>query len=137
MKRTTERAARRQRGSDVKLSMTPMIDVVFLLLVFFLVAVKPIDLVAALGVVRPKAPTETPPAIELPEVRVTAQGYAVAGRPMTVAQIGARLARIRARTPTFQLVIVCDGASGHAQLVRLLDTCAGLDITNIALLSRP
>ena len=50
----------RKREAGARLEMTPMIDVVFLLLVFFVVTVQPKELLAKLEVSRPAAPTQSP-----------------------------------------------------------------------------
>ena len=47
------RARKRPEGAQAELEMTPMIDVVFQLLIYFIVTTKPIDVITNLDVFRP------------------------------------------------------------------------------------
>ena len=68
-----------------QLEMTPMIDVVFQLLIYLIVTIKPIDVITNLDVFRPapdkNAPKDTPPP-NLVRIGVYQDGYTVVGRSL-------------------------------------------------------
>jgi len=113
--------------------MTSMIDVVFLLLVFFVVTVQPRDVLAKLDVSRPEA---TPgPSIPLLKIDVGSDGYVINGRRLPLETIKKRLAHIQQISPETPLIIACTADAKHSRLVKLLDVCAGIELHNISLVS--
>jgi len=130
-----ERGSRRT-CSDAKLEMTPMIDVVFLLLMFFIVTIKPVDILADLNVNRPATPITPPPdEITLFRVDVTAQGYLLNGSIMSLSAMENIFSQTVALNPDEPVIIACSNKSLHAQLVQLLDLCAKLKLKKLSLLS--
>ena len=129
-----KRRKRSNRGNAARLEMTPMIDVVFLLLVFFVVTVKPTDLLAKLDVSRPTAPSETTP-ITLLRIDVGENGYVVNGQRITLESLGKRLVKIYATSPSTTLVIASTDEASHSLLIKLLNMCAAENINNISLMS--
>ena len=119
-----------------RLQMTPMIDVVFQLLIFFVITLAPVDLNSRLETVRGK-PEQTPVVRdEIITIQISPLGYAVDGRRMTLAGVRnwlAELASIRKDTP---VALVCTGDSEHSMLVQVLDICADLELDHIAVGSR-
>lgn len=92
------------------LSLTPLIDVVFLLLVFFLVATRFAEEERELEVKLPTA-SEARPLIIKPrdiELSIDEAGnyYFGAGEPMTMEQIEQELARASANNPLSQTVVI-------------------------------
>jgi len=114
--------------------MTPMIDVVFLLLVFFVVTIQPKDVLAKLDVSRPAAPTD-PSNIPLLQIDVGASAYVINGRQLSLETIESRLSRIYSTSPRTTLIIASTSDAPHSRLVKLLDVCAGIGIENISLMS--
>ncbi|MDA0990954.1 MAG: biopolymer transporter ExbD [Verrucomicrobia bacterium] len=118
------------------MELTPMIDVVFLLLVFFVFAIEPADVLARLDVSRP-AVSETPvPKLSLLKIDVLPDAYAINGQRYSLANLGPRLARWAQYDSDASVQIVCDVRSSHAVLVELLDLCQQHQLENIALFSR-
>ena len=126
------RSRRQERGA--RLEMTPMIDVVFLLLVFFVVTIQPKDVLAKLDVSRPAAPTD-PSNIPLLQIDVGASAYVINGRQLSLETIESRLSRIYSTSPRTTLIIASTSDAPHSRLVKLLDVCAGIGIENISLMS--
>ena len=121
---------------DAKLEMTPMIDVVFLLLMFFIITIKPVDILADLKVNRPAPDDIRPPEnITLFRVDVTARGYSLNGTIMSLSAVETVFAQTAALNPDEPILIACSNRSLHAQLVQLLDLCAKLDLKNLSLAS--
>ena len=122
----------RKPQENPQLDMTPMIDVVFELIIFFVVTIKQEDLFTKLNCNRP-APS-TGPSKEEDSPNVTIEiGRRYDGSPQGVilynkrevkrTELDAALRDI-ARTPTKTPVIVkCTGDSPHKALVDVLDIC--------------
>jgi biopolymer transport protein ExbD len=128
------RKRERNRGSAARLEMTPMIDVVFLLLVFFVVTIQPQDVVARLNVSRPAAPPKSPQ-IPLLRIDVGVQGYVINGRLLSLETIKKKLTKLYVNASSSPLIVASTGDAPHSRLVKLLDMCAGIGIPNISLMS--
>ncbi len=128
------RRDRKQLGRGARLEMTPMIDVVFLLLVFFVVTIQPQDVLAKLDVSRPAPSPGTTPIVLL-RIDVGRQGYVINGRQWALEEIRKNLSQLHESSPRTPLIIASTSDASHSQLVRLLDACAGIGIDNISLMS--
>ena len=124
----------RNRGAAARLEMTPMIDVVFLLLVFFVVTIQPQDVMARLDVSRPAA-QETRPKIQLLRIDVGRQGYVINGKKLSLESIQHHLTKLYQITPSTALIVTSTGDASHSQLVKLLNMCAEIEIANVSLMS--
>lgn len=126
-------------GKETELEMTPMIDVVFQLLIFFVVTIRPMDVIATLDVSRPSPDPDAPPPIEkiddmltimiLPD-RVTLQD-----RVYTRAGLERMLFRMAGMSKTQTVLIKCAPNSPHRTLIEVLDLCAKAGLTNLSVLS--
>jgi biopolymer transport protein ExbD len=118
--------------------MTPMIDVVFQLLIFFIVTLKQEDILSRLDVSRP-APEQTAPPEEqikdLLTIEVHEDGYILQGRPMSLAVLDARLTRLAGFSKDVSVIIKCTADSPHRNLVALLDLCAKAGLNNLSVFS--
>lgn len=129
--------AKKERIHDgsVKLEMTPMIDVVFQLLIFFIVALKQDDILSHLDISRP-APHPDRVQIEgLIKIEITDQGFAVHGRRVEIKDLDRQLMRISKFNRNISIVIKCAPDSRHSNLVKLLDMCAKAGLTNLSVFS--
>ena len=113
-----------------------MIDVVFQLMIFFIVTLKQEDILAHLDVNRPQADKKQPAKdIPLLEVMVYKQGFVMNGMPMDKAQLETRLGKIASLSRTTSVIIKCTADSPHAFLMQLLDICAKAKLTNLSVFS--
>jgi biopolymer transport protein ExbD len=130
---------KQRQGDGASLDMTPMIDVVFQLLIFFLFAVQQRDVLAALAVVRPQAaPGGSEVELAVQVCRPISGGedvYRLKGRFVSFDQLSANLERIAAHDPRAAVRVECEAESSHAALVRLLDACAKSKLNDIAVFS--
>ena len=132
----------RKQGDQPKLEMTPMIDVVFLLLIFFIVTLKPEDILSRLDVNRP-APDQrkTEEKIDLLEIIVYneqnfgGEGYRLNGAPVTLKYLEKKLRRIGRYSDSISVIIKCEQDSRHKKLVELLDVCAAAGLKNLSVFS--
>ena len=118
--------------------MTPMIDVVFQLLIYFLVTFAAADVLAHLDISRPApdqaASRQSPPA-DMIRVAVLPEGYAINGREVTDEELAAMLRRLASISTKQMVAVSCDDQSIHGRLINVLDMCAENDLTQIAVMS--
>ncbi len=129
---------RGQRRDEPELNLAPLIDVVFLLLIFFMVTTTFVDQVG-LDITLPEAEQETeesPP--QLLEIGISADGeYFIDGDPLVNREIETL---VRALEETLQegeiagIVIRADADAPHRAVVRALDGAgrAGIERVSIA-----
>ena len=129
-----------KRSTEVPaLQMTPMIDVVFQLLIFFIITLKAEDLLSHLDVSRPapdsKQTKETE--VELVDILVghLQTGFSMKGRILTKDELDKRLREISAVDKKVPILIKCTGPSRHGKLVEVLDICAKYKLTNLSVFS--
>ncbi len=84
---------RRSRQPETKLSMASMIDVIFLLLIFFVLAAHPRNVLSKLAVDRP-TDTPGPPNPTLIEIVVSDTGLVMNGRQVTLDHVDTFLEEI-------------------------------------------
>jgi biopolymer transport protein ExbD len=127
----------RNKGEAAKLEMTPMIDVVFQLLIFFIVTLKQEDILSHLDVSRPASDSAPPPEVqpELLTVMVYRDGYIMNGRRLSRASLDRRLTKISTYSKDVSVVIKCMPDSPHAKLINLLDICAKNGLENLSVFS--
>ncbi len=128
----------RDQAEAAEIPMTPMIDVVFQLLVYFLVTLKPEDVLTNLEVYRPspesrRERSEVPP--NLIRIEVFADGYAINERSVSINALGDTLIRLAALDPDQSIIIMVSSLSQHDRLVRVLDRCAAAGMSNLSVIS--
>ncbi|MDZ4198666.1 MAG: biopolymer transporter ExbD [Kiritimatiellia bacterium] len=132
--------ARSRRKSDppsADLPMTPMIDVVFQLLIYFIVTIKPIDVFAHLDVSRPSPdPTQRkeqpPPVIRL---QIYPDAYTINDRPVPDSELDRVLKRLAELDKKQTILISVSALSPHEMLIRVLDLCARNELANLSVVS--
>lgn len=128
---------KKNTGEAPKLDMTPMIDVVFQLLIFFIVTIKQEDILSQLSAARPaadkRAKKDNQP--DLLEIIVDPQGFVFNGRSVTKAQLDRRVEQYSKLSKTAMIVIKCTADSPHGLLVQALDICNKHGMTNLSIFS--
>lgn len=114
--------------------MTAMVDVVFLLLIFFMVSTTFITVSQALPVDLPQATTATPQAGELPTVTITANDEIYVGdNEVTEATLVEALEAAIAATGQSTVVLRADQSITHGLSVRVMDLITTAGGTRIAI----
>jgi len=128
---------KRKLASDPRLEMTPMIDVVFLLLVFFVVTIKQEDILSRLTAARPEARAVEPRETELKLMTIVLHrdGFLLRDRPMTLQALDRQLARYSELNKHAGIVVKCMPDSPHSALVRTLDICRKHGLDNLSVFS--
>lgn len=127
----------RNKGEDLVLNMTPMIDVVFQLIIFFVVTVKPIDILAHLDVFRPAPdqPKQKQEDIEMLDIQVfrgAPDRVLLQGQVVTFDRLEKHLTKLAKYDLNQTIVIKCTEDSLHEKLVRVLDTCVKVGLTKLS-----
>ncbi len=136
-----KRIERESPTNDV--SMTPMIDVVFQLLIYFLVTFSTPDVLAHLDISRPapdpsKTEQRTPP--KMIRVNIYSEGgfqngYSLNGRTVSRVELISILTRLASFSKNQTVLIRCTGDSEHAKLIGVLDICAQCNLSKISVMS--
>lgn len=131
------RKRKKNKGEAAELEMTPMIDVVFQLLIFFIVTLKQEDILSHLDVSRPASesiPSETEPD-ELLTIMVYRDGYIMNGRRISRSVLDKRLTKMSRFSKDVSVVIKCMPDSPHSKLINLLDICSKTGLENLSVFS--
>jgi len=118
--------------------MTPMIDIVFQLLIYFILTFEPVDVMAHLDVFAPspedkKEQLETPP--NMIRVTVYPNGFTINERQVDADGLDRILTRLGAINKNQTVLIMATSLSHHLDLVRVLDYCAKADLRNLSVVS--
>ena len=128
---------RQNKGEHPKLDMTPMIDVVFQLLIFFVVTLKQEDILSKLTAARPANDSQADPEKqpETTTIIVAPQGFFLNGRPMRYSDLDRQLQRTALASKTAMVLVKCTMDSPHGLLVQALDLCNKHELRNISIFS--
>ena len=133
--------ARERKKPEVQaaeLEMTPMIDVVFQLLVYFIVTIKPIDVITNLDVFRPAPDPNAPKDVKPPNLNrlgVYKDGYTINDVQATPETLDTALGRIAATDAGQTIMITVSAVSEHGMLVKALDLCAKNGLRSLSVVS--
>lgn len=131
----------RRRAPEMSVDLTPLIDVVFLLLIFFMVTTTFVR-EGRLSLELPEADTEAvvEPA-EPVQVLVSAAGdYAVNGRPLADRGLGTLRDALRDASgddASLPMVITSDGGAPLQAVVRVMDAAGQLGFERIRIATQP
>ena len=128
---------RRQKIDDVQINLTPLIDVVFLLLIFFMVSTtfnQSTELTIDLPTATSNAPSsDTSKNVEL---IITADGqYVINGQTLineSVETLVQGLKEVTAGDSTRPLIITADAKASYDMVLRAYDAASQLGITKLA-----
>jgi biopolymer transport protein ExbD len=127
---------KRKVGESPKLDMTPMIDVVFQLLIFFVVTLKQEDILSQLITNRPGTPPTAPdPTPDQQAIVLSAEGITYGGHPMSLTRLDEVLAQRAKYGKEIMVLIKCTQGSNHGLLVQTLDLCNKHKLSNLSVLS--
>lgn len=116
--------------------MTPLIDMVFILLIFFIVTTSFVR-ESGVDVERPSAQTAETKEKANVILGLTAEGQIfVEGRPLDIRSVRAYMERFLAETPEGSVVIVADKESMTGATVQVLDQCRLAGVRNISIAAR-
>ena len=131
---------RRQRLEEVSINLTPLIDVVFLLLIFFMVSTTftretqlSIDLPEASGEAREMRDDQI-------EILIDETGrYRINGQPLVDSRmrtIQAAIYKISAGDTTLPMIISADAQAAHEDVVRAMDAAGQMGFVHLSITTR-
>ncbi len=135
----------RKPQENPQLDMTPMIDVVFELIIFFVVTIKQEDLFSRLTANRP-APAASSSSSQEEDISVnieigqrhdrSAQGVILYNkREVSRAELDKNLREVARTKKTTPIIVKCDGKSPHKALVDVLDICYKNELFSVSVFS--
>ncbi|MCZ6681839.1 MAG: biopolymer transporter ExbD [Planctomycetota bacterium] len=116
----------RQSSSGISIDMTPMIDMVFLLLIFFLVATTFHQEEREMRIALPLANAAGPISVSLRELIINVDvegGIVVGGRQITPEDLSSVIQEAVEVNPDQKVSVRGDKATAYANVVRVLDIC--------------
>ena len=125
----------RKPQDNPQLDMTPMIDVVFELIIFFVVTIKQEDLFSKLNANRPAPATSNAASDENDtqvKIDIGSGGLVFNGRMMNMKQFDQSMREISKTSKSAMVVIRCTLDSPHKYLVDALDTCNKYRMFNVS-----
>lgn len=121
----------RTRRDPVEVNLTPLIDVVFLLLIFFMVSTT-FETRQALELELPESVSGVAAEVSPVTLVITEAGsYRLNDRELTSAQLGEALARETELARDHGLVVEADARARHGAVVRALDLAGTLGIRQV------
>ncbi|SEK62510.1 ExbD/TolR family protein [Halomonas daqiaonensis] len=121
----------RRRREPVEVNLTPLIDVVFLLLIFFMVSTT-FETRQALELELPESQSGQDMEASPVTLVVTAEGeYRLGEQTHSGGMLGEALAAEAEQAREYGLVVEADGRAAHADVVRVLDLAASLEIRRV------
>lgn len=130
------RKSRRNKGDNVALEMTPMIDVVFQLLIFFIVTLKQEDILSNLEALRPAPSSSSTEESEEPiQIQIGPLGFYFQGRIVKEADLRKSMSQIARINPEAMILVKCTGDSPHGYLVKALDICTSVGLRKMSVFS--
>jgi len=131
---------RRQRREEVGVNLTPLIDVVFLLLIFFMVSTT-FTRETQLNIDLPEATGKLAEAAELQvEILIGEDGtYRVNGQRLVDTQmrtLQAAIYKISSGDTTLPLIITADAQAAHQSVVRAMDAAGQMGFVHLSITTR-
>ncbi len=129
----------RKEYDNPKAEMTPMIDVVFQLMIFFIVTIKQEDIFSKLNANRP-APNATPSAQTEEndtqiKIDVGPRGVVFNGRGMSLKELDSNIKKLASSSTKSTVLVRCSLDSYHGTLVQVLDICNKYKMYNLSIFS--
>ena len=127
----------KKQSENPQLDMTPMIDVVFELIIFFVVTIKQEDLFSKLNANRPQ-PNDKPVekvVDEQIEIQVGANGLVYNGRGVSLKELDRNIKQAASISKKTTVLLQCALDSPHRYLVDALDVCNKYGLQNLSIFS--
>ena len=128
----------RKEQENPQLDMTPMIDVVFELIIFFVVTIKQEDIFSKLNANRP-APNASASKSEENDTQITIdvgrEGLVFNGAGVSIARLDSNIRQLAQVSRKATVLIRCAMDSPHKYLVDALDVCHKYKMQNLSIFS--
>ena len=128
----------RKPQEDPKAEMTPMIDVVFQLMIFFIVTIKQEDIFSKLNANRPAPNSSASESVENDtqiKIDIGPGGMVFNGRGVSLRELDRNIKKLSATSKKATVLVRCTLDSPHMYLVQALDTCNKYGMYNLSIFS--
>ncbi len=127
------RHTRRQSGNVAEINMTPLIDMVFILLIFFIVTSSFVK-EAGVDVNRPTAKTAVKKELANIMIAITAEGEInMEGRVVDRRAVRANVERLHAENPEGSVIILADEDAKTGILIEVMDQARLAGVSNVSI----
>ena len=131
------RVPRREQGK-ARLEIIPMIDVIFFLLVFFILSTLSMTVNRGLPVNLPTAATSQKDLRENLNLTLTQAGEIFLNKePVALQDIGRRIKEALATEPELMVIINADGKVQHSAVVEVMDELRVVGVARLAIAVKP
>jgi biopolymer transport protein ExbD len=128
-----KKTSRSQHSSLNELNITPLLDLVFVLLVIFIITTPQMMNNLEINLPSGKPPVQKPK-VEPKRIEVSAQGQiTLDNAPVTPSQLKEKLAALKAADPDLGVVVKGADDTDYQIMVSILDTLRQLDITKMGM----
>ena len=136
--------SKRNSGEDAKLDMTPMIDVVFQLIIFFVVTLQQEDILSKLDAMAPAPDSSAKPQQEQVTLltidiynpkKAAGDGFLFNKAAVRLSKLDSEIGRAARFNKESSVIIRCTKDSPHSLLIKALNICAKHGMTKIAIFS--
>lgn len=129
-----KKSTKRGHGTMTELNITPLLDLVFVLLVIFIITTPQLvnNLEMTLPSGKPPPPKKDKPKITRIEVAADSR-ITLDGETVTVLQLKSKLTALKAENPDLPVVVKGSDEVEYQGMVAVLDTLQQLDITKVGL----
>jgi biopolymer transport protein ExbD len=124
--------------SKARIEIIPMIDVIFFLLVFFMVSTLSMTVNRGLPVNLPAAATSQKELGENVDLTLTQDGELFLNRePIALQNLGQRMKAALAANSQLVVIINADGQARHSSVIEVLDELRGAGVSRLAIAVKP
>ena len=130
MKKTSKRG----HGTLNELNITPLLDLVFVLLVIFIITTPQMMNNLEMNLPSPKPPPKSDQKPKFTRIAIDAKGViTLNGDVVTLAELKSKLGELKAADPDLAVVVKGSDEVEYQGMVSVLDTLQQLDITKVGL----
>ncbi|CAN2042614.1 Biopolymer transport protein exbD2 [Candidatus Magnetomoraceae bacterium gMMP-15] len=130
------RNSRYRRSKAAEINMAPLIDMIFILLIFFLVTTSFVK-ESGVEIDRPTAQSAASKEKIHLMIEITDEGAIyIEGKPVDIRAVRARMKRFIVETPGGAVVIVADKRTNTGIVIKALDECRLAGVQNISLAAK-
>jgi biopolymer transport protein ExbD len=129
-----KKTSRRAQSTMHELNITPLLDLVFVLLVIFIITTPQMMNNLEMTLPSPKPPPPTNEKPKITKINVAADGQITLNEQnVTVPELKTGLQQLKTADPDLKVVVQGDDNADYQNLVAVLDTLQQLDITKVGL----
>ena len=129
-----KKSSRNSHGTMNELNITPLLDLVFVLLVIFIITTPQLMNNLEMNLPSPKPPPKSDQKPKFTRIAIDAQGrITLDDQAVTLAQLKDRLAALKAENPDPAVVVKGADEVEYQGMVSVLDTLQALDINKVGL----